>query len=275
MRYACPPREGDPLFPDEMSKLWLSPDQGKVEPRSQIAKKVKSVPKLTVLYDNLALSPILLASHGFSCLVEAEEKVLFDTGESGPLLLKNMEILGIDPRDIASIVISHEHYDHIGGLWQVLSWNSRVTVYVLPSFGKEVKQRIQEAGARVFEAGEPSMVTSSVGTTGAVEGEIHEQGLLVKGKRGTLLVGGCCHPGPVAMLHRARAKGEKVTGFLGGLHLAYTPEEEIEKTLRTVKALGISTIAPAHCTGFLATELAQIIWGDGYTPCGVGKVLSW
>ncbi|MBC7218062.1 MAG: MBL fold metallo-hydrolase [Candidatus Caldatribacterium sp.] len=231
--------------------------------------------RLTVLYDNAALSSYLLASHGFSCLVEEKERVLFDTGESGPLLFKNMELLGIDPCSISSVVISHEHYDHIGGLWHFLSCNPKVTVYILPSFSEETKERIWKMGAKVVEAENPRQITDSVSTTGEVQGPVPEQGLFVAGRRGVLLLGGCCHPGPVAMLERAQSLGKRVSGFLGGLHLSFAREEEIEKTLKTMKAQGVEVIAPTHCTGFFAIELARSLWADGYIPCGVGTQLSW
>lgn len=231
--------------------------------------------KLTVLYDNSAFVPSLLASHGFSCLVEGEEKTLFDTGESGPLLFRNMELLGVDPQTISSVVISHEHYDHIGGLWHFLSSNPRVTVYILPSFSTVTKQCIQETGAGMVEAKGPQKIMSFVSTTGEVEGPVHEQGLLIEGEEGILLLGGCCHPGPVVMLQRAQSISRKISGFLGGLHLSYTSEKAIEEVLRTMKALGIAKMAPAHCTGFFAAEFAHSLWGDGYVPCGVGMTLLW
>ncbi|MGQ9622067.1 MAG: MBL fold metallo-hydrolase [Candidatus Caldatribacteriaceae bacterium] len=231
--------------------------------------------RLTVLYDNAALFPSLLASHGFSCLVEEEEWVLFDTGESGPLLFKNMELLGIDPGSISSVVISHEHHDHIGGLWHFLSRNPKATVYILPSFSEETKECIRKTGAKMIEAKDSQQITDSISTTGEVKGPIPEQGLLVAGGRGVLLLGGCCHPGPVTMLERAQSLSKGVSGFLGGLHLSFASEEEIEKTLKTMKAQGVGTIAPAHCTGFSATELSRSLWADGYVPCGVGMRLSW
>lgn len=44
---------------------------------------------VTILYDNRTTRDDLLSSHGFSCLVENHtgRRVLFDTGESGPLLI--------------------------------------------------------------------------------------------------------------------------------------------------------------------------------------------
>ena len=49
--------------------------------------------------------------------------VLFDTGfgASGPQtagrLLANMTAAGLDPAQVSTIVISHFHPDHVGGLW--------------------------------------------------------------------------------------------------------------------------------------------------------------
>ena len=54
--------------------------------------------KITILYDNYQARDDLYYGWGFSCLVEYNnETLLFDTGENGNLLLKNMEKLNIDP----------------------------------------------------------------------------------------------------------------------------------------------------------------------------------
>ena len=75
--------------------------------------------KLTIVYDNDIYKKDmgLKADWGFSCLIETEgEAILFDTGAKGEILLENMEILGVNPKSISKIVISHEHWDHNGGL---------------------------------------------------------------------------------------------------------------------------------------------------------------
>jgi len=49
-----------------------------------------------------------------------EMRVLVDTGLSPGPLLNNMGILGIDPKSIDSIFLTHCHYDHTGGLGGLL-----------------------------------------------------------------------------------------------------------------------------------------------------------
>jgi len=58
-------------------------------------------------------------------LIETESgSVLFDTGQSGTVLLHNLNLLGIEPETINALAISHAHYDHTGGLPALLDWGS-------------------------------------------------------------------------------------------------------------------------------------------------------
>ncbi|RLF37862.1 MAG: MBL fold hydrolase, partial [Thermoplasmata archaeon] len=78
--------------------------------------------RLTIVYDNEVFeeNPNLKSDWGFSCFIEGKEKILFDTGTRGDILVSNMKALNVDPREINKIVISHEHFDHNGGLGEVL-----------------------------------------------------------------------------------------------------------------------------------------------------------
>ena len=94
---------------------------------------------VTIIYDNRVGAEGLKSAWGFACLVEGLEKtILFDTGGDGPTLLGNMAELGIKPRDVDVVVLSHAHWDHTGGLAAFLDVHSAVKVYLLESFPDEI-----------------------------------------------------------------------------------------------------------------------------------------
>ncbi len=69
----------------------------------------------TVLYDNL------LAEHGLSLWLETPDGfLLYDTG-AGKALIPNLAALGLDPLNLSGVVLSHGHYDHSGGLADLLA----------------------------------------------------------------------------------------------------------------------------------------------------------
>src|SRR4030043_72204 len=80
--------------------------------------------RITTLSENTASASArrgLLAEWGLSILVEVDNlKILLDAGQSISTV-HNADVLGIDPSPIDKIVLSHGHYDHTGGLQQVLS----------------------------------------------------------------------------------------------------------------------------------------------------------
>ena len=87
--------------------------------------------KITIVYDNKIAKDIkgLKAGWGFSCFIRTKERnILFDTGWDGDVLISNMKLLGINPRDIDLILLSHSHWDHCGGLTRVLNLNENLEV---------------------------------------------------------------------------------------------------------------------------------------------------
>ena len=98
--------------------------------------------KLTILIDNYVNTRKLKAEQGLSILIaEDKNKILFDCGQSG-LVLDNAKVLGIDFNKLTSIVLSHGHYDHTGGLFSVLKHlNKNIDIYAHPSIFDEKYSR--------------------------------------------------------------------------------------------------------------------------------------
>jgi 7,8-dihydropterin-6-yl-methyl-4-(beta-D-ribofuranosyl)aminobenzene 5'-phosphate synthase len=83
---------------------------------------------INILVDNKAASG-LMSEHGVSVWIEAfGKRILFDTGQ-GKALLANAAALGIDLSMPDALVLSHGHYDHTGGITQVLKRNPAIKVY--------------------------------------------------------------------------------------------------------------------------------------------------
>src|SRR5438270_1587778 len=65
--------------------------------------------------------PQLRAEHGYALLLTVERdgqrsSVLYDAGLGRDTLIHNMDVLGLNPRDVRTMVLSHGHADHHGGL---------------------------------------------------------------------------------------------------------------------------------------------------------------
>jgi 7,8-dihydropterin-6-yl-methyl-4-(beta-D-ribofuranosyl)aminobenzene 5'-phosphate synthase len=57
--------------------------------------------EITVLYNNIPHAQGYECQWGFACLIRGPQNtILFDTGGNGNVLLRNMELLQVDPAEI-------------------------------------------------------------------------------------------------------------------------------------------------------------------------------
>jgi 7,8-dihydropterin-6-yl-methyl-4-(beta-D-ribofuranosyl)aminobenzene 5'-phosphate synthase len=188
------------------------------------------------LVDWFVARPDLRGEAGVSYLIRTDRRtILMDTGlnlgraDPSPLL-HNMRALGVSLADIDTVVISHRHADHVGGL----GWLRRKTFSLgnkqLPLDGKQliVPTPMTYPGAVVRCAPEPTVVAPGVATTGTIRaqlyvGRIDEHALAVRVEgKGIVLVVGCGHQTLPRILERAgQLFEEPVYGVVGGLHYPF------------------------------------------------------
>jgi len=235
--------------------------------------------ELKILVDNHTVDKNLRICWGFSCLIN--DKVLFDTGGSNEVLKFNMKKLNILPEKIAKIVISHDHFDHTGGLEAILKQNSNIEIYLLSDFSNELKQKVSSLGAKVVENNEFIEIDKEVYTTGKIEGKyagdsISEQAMVIKGKEGLIIVTGCSHPLITDIIERVKKEfsEDRIFIVLGGFHLLEKDIREVELIAEKIKNLEVEKIGPTHCTGEEAIQVFREKFGNNFVQIGVGATLK-
>lgn len=102
---------------------------------AQLQKSPATI-KLINLYDAFGVeNQNLTKDFGFSCLVECNGKtILFDAGTNIEIFEKNVKALKVDLRKVDIVVVSHGHYDHIGGMDYLIEINPKVKIYLPNDF---------------------------------------------------------------------------------------------------------------------------------------------
>lgn len=93
--------------------------------------------KFTILVDNYTLIPRKLWSEwGLSIIIEIiyeddrKYTILYDTGQSGDVLIHNVNVLGVNLSKIDYVVLSHGHFDHTGGLLKILEKTDKKPILI-------------------------------------------------------------------------------------------------------------------------------------------------
>jgi 7,8-dihydropterin-6-yl-methyl-4-(beta-D-ribofuranosyl)aminobenzene 5'-phosphate synthase len=102
--------------------------------------------RITILCENLVGKRVGLGEHGFSALIETDRgDYLFDTG-GGRSIVANSLTLEKDLRTVRKIFLSHGHYDHTGGLPEVLKIKGNVDVHAHPQVFLDRMAMLKENG---------------------------------------------------------------------------------------------------------------------------------
>ena len=151
------------------------------------------------------------------------------------------------------MVISHNHFDHTGGLAAFLEENSRVRLILPPAL-----RGVRRAREIVFASREGE-IYPGIYTTGELESI--EQSLAVETRQGLILLVGCSHPDMATILETAGRFGP-IAGIIGGLH-GFQRFELLE---------GLDLICPTHCTQYKQEINAR--FPSQYREGGAGIVIE-
>lgn len=202
--------------------------------------------RLTILCENSVGRPLgLIGEHGFSCHLETPSgNYLFDTG-GGLGIETNARLLNLELNDLQGIILSHGHYDHVGGLSKVLTQTGPIDVYAHPDLftprysltGPEPRAigvpdsqaELEQLGARFhfsrdpvkltpeliisgeiprttdFEKGDPKLCAADKDGTLNPDSLADDLSLLIKTEQGLSVLLGCAHAGLINILEHARS----------------------------------------------------------------------
>lgn len=140
--------------------------------------------RITILVENTAGGPDVLAEHGLSYWIERNGKrILLDSGQGG-VLASNAYKLRIPLREVNSLVLSHGHYDHTGGAAEALKSTQSVNVYAHPAAFAQKFIRKSDGTAREIGMPYPSQeaIRASRNQWTAIEGPtVVSEGLTATG----------------------------------------------------------------------------------------------
>lgn len=253
--------------------------------------------KLTVLTDNVA-GRNCLAEFGLSYLIEADKKVLLDTGNSDVFRI-NASRLNLSLDDVDAVVLSHGHWDHGNGLKHFGNkplithpasfsrrYNKKDNSYIGIDQSFEdlsgryrliISQGLHEISPEITFLGEiprkndfEARHTHFMFEDGSDDYVLDDSALMIRTSNGLVIVSGCAHAGICNTVEYACevAETNKVSAVIGGFHLKNEPEIT-QKTMEYLKRKGVKHIHPSHCTSLPALaafhrefNIFQVLTGD-------------
>ena len=211
--------------------------------------------RIVNLIENIKGNPECDFEHGLSLYVETQKhKLLMDTGCSDKFL-ENAKRLSVQLENVDSVVLSHGHYDHGGGLLDFTKINSHARIYVRENafldfyHGKDenkryigLDKRISNLAQLYYVSGNRRMdkelflftnvtsrilwPSSNLELTVEKDGVLvqddfsHEQYLVISQNGKNILISGCAHNGILNILekyHQIFSKNPDVV--ISGFHM--------------------------------------------------------
>ncbi|APM41280.1 MBL fold metallo-hydrolase [Clostridium kluyveri] len=267
--------------------------------------------KLKVLVDNNTYIDEYYYGEPSVCyyIEDEDTRLLFDVGYSD-IFLKNSTALGVDLKNIDTIVISHRHDDHTGGLKYYFQQNYRNNISIIahtdafkektvesfricsPMLKKELKKKCnlilskkpKKVSKNITFLGEMPRTNNfentkpigkqSFGEISIDDYSMDDTALVYKGEKGIYIITGCSYSGICNIAEYAKkvCGDNRMFGIIGGLHL-FEVNSQAVRTIEYLKKNNIKELYPCHCTSFQVK--AEMYKSLPIGEVGVGMEINW
>lgn len=240
--------------------------------------------------------------HGLCLYIETQKhKILFDLGPDDTFI-KNAKLKGIDLSKVDTVIISHGHVDHGGGLKAFLKINKTATIYMQKTAlnrhyvkvmflkwpvgidnkliaNKQIKTiegnyAIDDELYLFTTTGNklPSPMNSNLLKEDKKPDDfVHEHNLIIKENK-NLLIMGCSHKGVINILESCPTQ---IDICIGGFHISdpitnkNVDEEYMNKLIKALEKYDIEFYT-CHCTGTSCFNyLSKTMNNIKYLSCGM------
>jgi len=270
--------------------------------------------EIITLVENTSVSEMYKARHGLSFYIETRlHKILFDLGPD-ELFLKNAGRMGVNIADVDTVVISHGHSDHGGGLELFLEKNKKARIYIRENGFRPHSIRFMfmnlsvgldkklEANDRIIFTGEDLVIDEELeifaGVTGTemvsrsnrmlyekIDGRyvrdpfLHEQSLIISESDNKVLMAGCAHNGIINIVDRGQElTGSTLTHAISGMHMMNPLTAKSENEY--VDRLGVRLMDyriqyyTCHSTGLRSYKILRRVMGEQIQYAATGSMME-
>ena len=184
---------------------------------------------------------------GYAVYIHADGKrILLDTGTDPDLMEHNLAVAGIEVTELHMVVVSHNHYDHAGGLARIRNMSPGLPVFVPPnqvfSVGdvQVVEDHLQVTPNIFVIRGRSKVPTAAISD---------DLSVVLRSRSGLYVLSTCSHSGVAQIVDRAsEVTGDDIYYFSGGARLVSRPLADTRLVSEALEQRKVQVVSPSHCS---------------------------